>query len=49
LLKPLKKEKDFVPMKIGIDVYTQIEDYELFDFDREVKPIVNVMCTKTLE
>jgi hypothetical protein len=26
-----------------------VEDYELFDFDREVTPILDVICTKTLE
>ena len=30
------KEKDYIPMKTGIDVYTQVEDGELFDFESEV-------------
>ncbi len=28
---------------------TQVEDYELFNFDREVTPILDVIVTKTLE
>ncbi|CAK70204.1 unnamed protein product (macronuclear) [Paramecium tetraurelia] len=46
-----KKPEDppFIPKKTGIDAATQVEDYELFDFDREVTPILNVICTKTLE
>ncbi|CAD8047643.1 unnamed protein product [Paramecium sonneborni] len=49
--KLLKKPEDppFIPKKTGIDAATQVEDYELFDFDREVTPILNVICTKTLE
>ena len=43
------REKEYVSMKTGIDVYTQVEDGELFDFDSEVAPIVNVICCKTLE
>ena len=39
----------FVPMKIGIDVQTQIEDGDLFDFDFEVEPILEVLVGKTLE
>ncbi|CAD8139716.1 unnamed protein product [Paramecium octaurelia] len=46
-----KKPEDppYIPKKTGIDAATQVEDYELFDFDREVTPILNVICTKTLE
>ncbi|KAM3141691.1 hypothetical protein pb186bvf_006296 [Paramecium bursaria] len=47
--KPKPKEPDYVPKKTGIDAATQVEDYELFDFDREVTPILDVICTKTLE
>lgn len=39
----------YVPKKSGIDQETQIWDYELFDFDREVCPILNVVVDKTLE
>lgn len=28
---------------------TQIGDYDLFDYDREVQPILNVLLTKTVE
>ena len=48
----------YIPKKTGIDTATQVEDVfykklnfklELFDFSREVRPIVNVIVTKTLE
>eukprot|EP00967_Tisochrysis_lutea_P151538 scaffold294995_cov26-Tisochrysis_lutea.AAC.2 len=39
----------FVPMKTGIDAETQVEDGELFDFDAEVEPILEVLVGKTLE
>lgn len=39
----------YVPKKTGFDKPTQIEDYDLFDFDREVQPILNVLLTKTTE
>lgn len=39
----------YVPKKTGRDVSTQVEDGELFLFDREVLPIVDVITTKTLE
>lgn len=39
----------YIPKKTGIDTATQVEDLELFDFSREVRPIVNVIVTKTLE
>ena len=35
----------YVPKKTGIDKITQIEDYDLFDYDREVQPILNVLLT----
>ena len=38
----------FTPVKIGEDASTQIEKGELFDFDVEVEPIVNVLTFKTL-
>lgn len=28
---------------------TDIGDYDLFDYDREVQPILNVLLTKTVE
>ncbi|XP_013912645.1 PREDICTED: radial spoke head protein 3 homolog [Thamnophis sirtalis] len=39
----------FIPQKTGVDVATQIEDGELFDFDVEVKPMLEVLLGKTLE
>lgn len=39
----------FMPIKTGIDVCTQIQDGDLFDFDLEVEPILEVLVGKTLE
>ena len=39
----------FIPMKIGVDVETQIEAGDLFDFNFEVEPILEVLVGKTLE
>ncbi|XP_054018437.1 radial spoke head protein 3 homolog [Dryobates pubescens] len=39
----------FIPGKTGQDVATQIEEGELFDFDIEVKPILQVLVGKTVE
>mmetsp|Transcript_63637 Transcript_63637/g.151817 ORF Transcript_63637/g.151817 Transcript_63637/m.151817 type:complete len:463 (-) Transcript_63637:151-1539(-) len=39
----------FMPAKIGVDIDTQIEDGELFDFDVEVEPVLEVLVGKTLE
>ena len=39
----------FWPQKTGIDVESQIEDGELFHFDDEVEPILNVLLSKVLE
>lgn len=39
----------FWPQKTGEDKETQIEDGELFDFDVEVEPILNVLTSKILE
>jgi len=39
----------FIPAKTGIDVATQILEGELFDFDIEVKPILEVLIGKTVE
>lgn len=38
----------FVRAKIGYDVSTQIENGDLFDFDLEVEPILEVLVGKTL-
>ncbi|KRW98192.1 hypothetical protein PPERSA_03394 [Pseudocohnilembus persalinus] len=39
----------FMPKKDGIDKETQIWDGDLFDFDYEVQPILQVLIGKTLE
>ena len=39
----------FVPQKRGVDTETQIEEGELFDFDFEVEPLLEVLVGKTLE
>lgn len=39
----------FMPAKIGVDIQTQIEDGDLFDFDVEVEPVLEVLVGKTLE
>jgi len=43
------QEPLFMPAKIGVDAGTQIEDGELFNFDVEVEPILEVLVGKTLE
>lgn len=39
----------FVPAKSGVDAETQIEEGELFDFDLEVQPVLEVLVGKTIE
>uniref|UniRef100_A0A3B1IEC2 Radial spoke head 3 n=1 Tax=Astyanax mexicanus TaxID=7994 RepID=A0A3B1IEC2_ASTMX len=39
----------FIPAKSGKDVATQIEEGELFDFDTEVQPVLEVLIGKTVE
>lgn len=39
----------YVPAKTGVDAATQILEGELFDFDIEVKPILEVLVGKTVE
>ena len=39
----------FIPMKTGVDVETQIYEGDLFDFDTEVEPVLEVLVGKTLE
>jgi len=39
----------FIPSKTGHDMATQIEPGDLFDFDMEVVPILEVLVGKTLE
>lgn len=42
-------EQLYIPKKTGIDAFTQVENDELFNFDREVEPIIQVLVTKTIE
>ncbi|CAI2732203.1 unnamed protein product [Schistosoma spindalis] len=39
----------YVPAKVGVDVMTQIYEGDLFDFDLEVTPILEVLIGKTIE
>ena len=39
----------FVPSKTGVDVATQIFEGDLFNFNIEVKPIIEVLVGKTIE
>uniref|UniRef100_A0A3B1IRA4 Radial spoke head 3 n=1 Tax=Astyanax mexicanus TaxID=7994 RepID=A0A3B1IRA4_ASTMX len=39
----------FIPAKSGKDVATQIEEGELFHFDTEVQPVLEVLIGKTME
>lgn len=39
----------FMPAKIGVDIETQIEEGDLFDFDVECEPVLEVLVGKTLE
>ncbi|KAJ3348181.1 Radial spoke head protein 3 [Allomyces javanicus] len=39
----------YVPAKLGVDVATQIVDGDLFDFDVEVEPLLEVLVGKTLD
>lgn len=39
----------FMPQKSGIDAETQIEPGDLFDFDFEVEPLLEVLVGKVLE
>jgi hypothetical protein len=45
----MDREKPFIPQKIGKDIGVQIEDGDLFDFDRDVESILHVLCGKILE
>lgn len=46
---PEEPPEAYVPQKTGIDACTQVEDGELFKFDDEVEPILDVIVGKTLE
>lgn len=46
---PEPPPEQYLPQKTGVDVSTQVEDGELFNFDYEVEPILDVIVNKTLE
>jgi radial spoke head protein 3 len=47
---PLLPPATYIPRKTGIDKFTEIEDQtELFVFDREVEPMLEVIVRKTME
>jgi len=39
----------FIPQQIGVDKETQVEPGDLFDFDAEVQPLLEMIVGKTLE
>ena len=45
----IENEKKFLPQKLGKDEATQIMDGDLFDFDKDVQPLLTVIVGKTLE
>lgn len=38
-----------MPKKTGVNTATQIESTELFDFVKEVQPILDILTTRALE
>eukprot|EP00933_Yihiella_yeosuensis_P084961 TRINITY_DN9972_c0_g1_i1.p1 TRINITY_DN9972_c0_g1~~TRINITY_DN9972_c0_g1_i1.p1 ORF type:complete len:457 (-),score=154.88 TRINITY_DN9972_c0_g1_i1:348-1718(-) len=46
---PEPPPEQYQPQKTGIDAQTQIEPGELFNFDAEVEPILDVLVNKTIE
>mmetsp|Transcript_84565 Transcript_84565/g.213262 ORF Transcript_84565/g.213262 Transcript_84565/m.213262 type:complete len:466 (-) Transcript_84565:218-1615(-) len=46
---PEPPAEQYQPQKTGVDACTQVEDGELFNFDYEVEPILDVLVNKTLE
>ena len=47
--QPKPPTPKYVPKKTGIDKITQIEDYDLFNYDEEVQPILNVLLSKSID
>lgn len=39
----------YIPAKVGVDIATEIGDGELFQFDAEAQPIIDVMVDSILE
>jgi hypothetical protein len=48
-LLPRPPSPPYQPLKTGIDNSTQIWDTDLFNYDRDVEPILEVLCTKVME
>jgi hypothetical protein len=46
---PEPPAEQYQPQKTGVDISTQVEDGELFVFDFEAEPILEVLINKTLE
>ena len=48
---PLQEEPapEFRPRKTGVDVETQVENEEVFDYERDVLPILEVVISKSVE
>lgn len=46
---PEPPPQEYLPQKTGIDASTQVEDGELFNFNVEVEPLLDVLVNKTLE
>jgi len=46
---PEPPPQEYLPQKTGIDAFTQVEDGELFNFNEEVEPLLDVLVNKTLE
>ncbi len=42
-------EKPFQPKRTGVDATTHICEGDLFDFDVEVEPLCQLLCSKTIE
>ena len=45
----IKPTPEYKPLPKGVDVATQLEDRELFDFDLEAQPILQVLIGRCLE
>ena len=41
--------QDYIPRKSGIDAETHIEEGDVFNFDREIDPVIKVIVDKTCE
>lgn len=46
---PEPPPEQYQPQKTGVDISTQVEDGEIFNFDLEAEPILDVLVSKTIE